>query len=69
MLEQDKLMHMEHKGRYWFDVHYTADVIMTNLQEGENGSFTATYLGMNIKDFSDRRWLARFLRWLTHRGN
>lgn len=62
-----QVMKMENKGKYWFDTHFTADVIMTDLQIAEDGTITARYLGVNIKDLTNRSIFARFLRWLLRR--
>ena len=66
-LEGEKLMSMEQKGKYWFDKGYTADVRMTDLQIADDGTITATYIGTNITDLTNRSLLARFLRWLLRR--
>lgn len=59
-------MKMTQRGRFWFDKQFDCDVVMTDFEiHGEN--VTANYEGTNIKDLTDYRPLARFLRWILRR--
>lgn len=55
-------------GKYWFDKKWEGEVKLNEIHiDMEDGVVIADFVGRNIKDLTDYRPLARFLRWILRR--
>lgn len=68
-ISNEAIMKMTNRGRWWFDVSFDADVIMTGIKLQEDGTATATYKSMRIVDHTPRWWFPNLLRWIFRRPN